>query len=89
MTSDEKSQVVLLVRLSEGDGARGLHLRVLGESEALCLADSADFVLRLWWETPDIVRASITNVQSGSVAMLQGNRALRKLAKEIGLIKKG
>jgi hypothetical protein len=87
MTSDENAPVVFLVRLSAED-CDSLHLRVLGPSRPWRLSSrNAGFVLRLWWETADVLRASITSVESGSVAMVQGNRALHKLAKEAGLIR--
>lgn len=88
MTSQENVPVVFLVRLSAGEGDSGLQLRLLGQSESWRLSSgSADFVLRLWWETADVVRASITSVQSGNVAMVQGNQALRRLAIEAGLVR--
>ncbi len=46
---------------------------------------AADLVLRVWRESTEVVTASITNVRSGHVAMIQGNLALRPLAEEIGL----
>jgi hypothetical protein len=77
---------VFLVRLSAED-CNSLHLRLLGQSQWRLNSPNAGFVLRLWWETADVLRASITSVESGNVAMVQGNRALHKLAKEAGLIR--
>jgi len=42
-------------------------------------------VLRIWWEGPDVVRASIANLRSGVVAMVHGNSALRRLAEDAHL----
>jgi hypothetical protein len=87
MSVEGSAPLTLLVRLLPSDfELGGIHLEITSATEGRQLsADGADLVLRVWWETAEIVRASITNVRSGKVAMVQGNVALRRLAEEIGL----
>lgn len=75
----------LIVRLVP-DG-RGLHVYVESSTDERRLeAGRADLCVRIWSETPDVIRISLTDAASGRVAMLQGNDALRRLAAAVHLV---
>ena len=86
MTMSEGAAFTFLVRLAPGDRKSDVALLVSSAAEDCHLAtDGAEFVVRIWWEGPDVVRASIANLRSGVVAMVQGNAALRRRADDAPL----
>jgi hypothetical protein len=46
---------------------------------------NALLVLRLWTESPDVIRCSLHHPLSGAIAYLQGNHELAQLSEAIGL----
>ena len=86
MAPDDAAPVALLVRLLQRDDTSGMSLSVVAaRDDRRLLGASGELVLRFWWESPNLLRASITDVRSGTVAMIQGNGALRELTQRIGL----
>ena len=87
MSPKESIPLAMLVKLLSADFDSEVHLSVLCASDRRRLAtENAQFVLRIWCENPRLVRASITNLRTGTVAMVQGNEALRELAREVAVI---
>jgi hypothetical protein len=86
MSLEETAPLTLLLRLLPAEREASIDLLVSSAADEQTLsAHAADLILRVWRESTEVVRASITNVRSGNVAMIQGNLALRRLAEEIGL----
>jgi hypothetical protein len=77
--------IVLDVSRSE-PGRRGIRVVAEPADERLCLSgESALFLINVWREAPNVLRASITHANSGRSAMLQGNEALLQIAEEMRL----
>lgn len=81
---------VVLQVLPDGENADLRLLVTSGVEGRRLVADESEFLVRVWREDggPDgseTIRASITNVSSGAVAMAQGNAALGRLAREVAL----
>ncbi len=76
--------------LPGGESADLRFLVTSGIEGQRLVADESEFVVRVWREDggPEgthTVRASITNVSTGAAAMVQGNAALGRLAREVAL----
>lgn len=76
--------ITLFVRLVQGGASSDIALLVSSATEGVKLsARDAEFVVRIWREGPNVIRASFTNVRTGAVAMVQGNDALKRIAADI------
>ena len=82
----ETAPLSLVVRLEPARADRAVCARARPADEDLGLiSDAAVLLVNLWCEAPDVIRGSISHPKSGSIAMVQGNGALRKLAEEVQL----
>lgn len=76
--------------LPGGENADLRFLVTSGIEGQRLVADESEFVVRVWREDggpqgAETIRASITNVKTGAAAMLQGNAALGRLAREMAI----
>jgi hypothetical protein len=85
MTLGETVPVALIVQLRTTDGdSTKLCASVWPAEEGMGIAsDAALLLVQLWRESPDVIRGSIRHPKSGSIALVQGNGALWRLAEEV------
>ncbi len=81
MRSGEAAALEFILKLRSDPTEEGLLVHVLSADACRRLQSRSDtFVVRIWHETSGVIRVSITDIDAGGVAMLQGNDALRRLA---------
>jgi len=79
-----ESGATFIVRIKPEADAIGMRVEIGDPGETRFLTcDPALLVIHVWNEDADVVRTSIRHPSSGTVAMLQGNAALGKLARRL------